>query len=166
MKRSIIGAVLILLGAGLYLNQGNPVGVGTIFGYFWPSLFVIPLGLFFHWLYFSMTAPRAVGLLIPGGIVLTAGIVCQISMLFDSWEVMWPGFILAVAIGLFEFYWFGSRNRFMMIPISILTVLSLLFFAVFALGTLFNQLVVSGPFLAIALVVLGVFAIIGGKSKA
>jgi hypothetical protein len=165
MNRNIVGAVLILLGAGLYLNQGNPVGVGTIFGYFWPSLFVIPLGLFFHWLYFTMTAPRAAGLLIPGGIVFTAGIVCQISMLFNSWEFMWPGFILAVAIGLFEFYWFGGRNRYLLIPINILMVLSLLFFAVFTFGTLFNHLVVSGPFFAIVLVLIGAFTLIGGKSK-
>ena len=67
----------------------------------------------------------------PGGIILTVGIVCQIATLFDSWDVMWPGFILAVAVGLFELYLFGSRNRWLFIPIGILTTLSMLFFAVF-----------------------------------
>lgn len=166
MKRTVIGAVLILLGAAIYLNQGHPVDAGTIFGYYWPSMFVIPLGLFFHWLFFSITGPRAAGLLIPGGILFTAGIVCQIAMLFGSWGVMWPGFILAVAVGLFEFYWFGGRNRYLLIPINILTVLSLLFFSVFTLGTLFNYLVVSGPILAIALIAIGALMLIGGKSKA
>ncbi|UUZ95429.1 hypothetical protein LJK87_13770 [Paenibacillus sp. P25] len=84
MKRTVIGAVLILLGAAIYLNQGHPVDAGTIFGYYWPSMFVIPLGLFFHWLFFSITGPRAAGLLIPGGILFTAGIVCQIAMLFGE----------------------------------------------------------------------------------
>jgi hypothetical protein len=165
MNRIIAGAVLILLGVGLYLNQGHPIGVGTIFGHFWPSLFVIPLGLFFHWLYFGMTAPRAPGLLIPGGIIFTAGIVGQISMLFDSWGLTWPGFILAVAVGLFEFYFFGGRNRYLLIPINILMVLSLLFFGVFTLGAIFTHLVVGGPILAIILVLLGAYTLIGGKRK-
>ncbi|ULL14859.1 hypothetical protein DVH26_10625 [Paenibacillus sp. H1-7] len=165
MNRYIGGAVLILLGAGIFLNQGNPIDIGTIFEYYWPALFVIPLGLFFHWLYFSMTAPRAAGLLIPGGIIFTSGVVCQISMLFDSWELMWPGFLLAVAAGLFEFYWFGNRNRYLMIPITILTVLSLLFFAVFTLGTIFNHLVLGGPVFAIALILIGAIMLMREKSR-
>ncbi|OXM82322.1 hypothetical protein [Paenibacillus rigui] len=165
MNRSIAGIVLILLGVGLYLNHGQPVDAGTIFGHFWPSLFVIPIGLFFHWLYFSMLAPRATGLLIPGGTVFTAGIVCQIAMLTDGWAYLWPGFIFAAAVGLFEFYWFGGRNRYLLIPISILMVLSLLFSAVFTIGALFNQVAVSGPTLAILFVLIGAFTLLGGKSK-
>lgn len=166
MNRSITGIILILLGAGLYLNHGNPVGVGRIFGHFWPSLFVIPLGLFFHWLYFSLTAPRGTGLLIPGGIVFTAGIVCQVGMLFDNWGSIWPGFILAVAIGLFEFYWFGRRNKYMLIPISILTVVALLFFAVFAVGALFNQVTVNGTLIAVVLIVVGCATLLRSKPDA
>jgi hypothetical protein len=166
MYRFIIGAVLILAGVGVYLNQGNPISTGTIIEYAWPSLFVIPLGLFFHWLYFSMTAPRGVGLLIPGGIVFTAGVVLQIAVLSDSWGSMWPGFILAVAVGLFEFYWFGRRNRYLLIPIVILSVVSLLFFAVFTLGTLFNYLAISGPVMAIVLIAIGVLVLFSDKHKA
>ncbi|AEI43674.1 hypothetical protein [Paenibacillus mucilaginosus] len=165
MSRYIIGTVLILLGAGLFLNQGHPMGVGTIFEYYWASLFVLPLGLFFHWLYFSMTAPRASGLLIPGGILVTVGLVCQISTLFDAWGVMWPGFVLAPAVGLFEFYLFGSRNRYLLIPVSILTVISLLFFTVFTLGTLLNKLSGHGPVVAIVLIVIGAYALLGGKRQ-
>ncbi|MGG2201329.1 MULTISPECIES: hypothetical protein [Paenibacillus] len=165
-KRTIIGAVFILLGASLFLNRGATFGAGDIFGYFWPSLFVIPLGLFFHWLYFSMTAPRGAGLLIPGGILFTAGIVCQISMLFDSWGTMWPGFILAVAIGLFEFYWLGGRNKWLLIPINILMVLSVLFFAVFAVGSLFGQWMVNGPIVGIVLIVAGAWTLMKRKSGA
>src|SRR5687768_15480511 len=79
--RTIGGLVLLLLGACLFLNQGEAFGPGKIFAYFWPSLFVIPLGLFFHWLYFSMIGRKAVGVLIPGGILFTAGVVCQIASL-------------------------------------------------------------------------------------
>ncbi|MFN0225068.1 hypothetical protein [Paenibacillus sp. KR2-11] len=165
VSRYIIGIVLILLGAGLFLNEGQHIGVGTIFEYYWASIFILPLGLFFHWLYFSMTAPRAPGLLIPGGILVTVAIVCQISMLFDAWGSMWPGFVLAPAVGLYEFYLYGSRSRHLLIPITILTVISLLFFTVFTLGTLLNQLSGRGPFVAIALIVIGGYALLGGAKK-
>ena len=46
-KRTILAPLLILLGAYLLLNQGGTVGAGSIFATFWPTLFVIPLGLFF-----------------------------------------------------------------------------------------------------------------------
>lgn len=138
--RAIAGAVLMLLGAYLFLNRGGTFGPGTIFAYFWPSLFVIPLGLFFHWLYFRIVGRGGVGLLIPGGILFTAGVVCQIAMLFDGWSYMWPGFILAVAVGLFEFYWFGGKNKWLLIPINILIVLALLFFIVFTAGTFLGRL--------------------------
>lgn len=158
--RIILGPVLILLGAFVFLTRGEAFHVGTIFAYFWPSLFVIPLGLFFHWMFFSMTRQKTPGLLIPGGILLTAGIVCQISMLFNSWGTMWPGFILAVAVGLFEFYWFSGRNRYLLIPINILTVLSLLFFAVFSISSFLNDLPFSRTLLAIGLVIIGAFMLI------
>lgn len=153
--KSIGGAVLLLLGIVLLLNQGETFGPAQIFGMFWPTVFVIPVGLFFHWLYFGMTGRKGVGLLIPGGVILTGGLVCQFSILFDSWQYMWPGFILAPAIGLFEFYWFGNRNKWLLIPINILTVVSLLFFAVFSLGTLMNQLLTKSPYIAILLIIAG-----------
>lgn len=153
--KTIGGSLLLLLGIVLLLNQGESFGPGTIFAYFWPTLFVFPVGLFFHWLYFGMTGRRGVGLLIPGGVLLTTALVCQTAMLFDSWEYMWPGFILAPAAGLFEFYWFGNRNKWLLIPINILTVLSLLFFAVFSLGSVMSQLLSKSPYFAIILIIVG-----------
>lgn len=153
--KTISGSLLLLLGIVLLLNQGETFGPGKIFAYFWPSLFVIPVGLFFHWLYFSMTGRKGVGLLIPGGVLVTAGLVCQVAMLFGNWEYMWPGFILAPAVGLLEFYWFGNRNKWLLIPINILTVLSLLFFAVFSFGSLMSQMLSKQPYFAILLIVGG-----------
>ncbi|UNK21326.1 hypothetical protein MNQ98_18800 [Paenibacillus sp. N3/727] len=163
MKRTILAPLLILLGAYLLFNQGGMISTGSIFATFWPTLFVIPLGLFFHWMYFSMVGRKGVGLLIPGGILLTAGIVSQIASLFDNWGTMWPGFILAVAAGLFEFYWFGSRNKWMLIPINILTVLSLLFFVVFSIGPVLSYLSIVQPLIAILLVLGGAWLILGQK---
>ncbi|PQP84442.1 hypothetical protein C0Q44_07730 [Paenibacillus sp. PCH8] len=163
-KRTILAPVLILLGVYLILNQGGSLGPGKIFATFWPTLFVIPLGLFFHWLYFSMIG-RGVGLLVPGGLLLTVGIVCQIAMLFNNWSTMWPGFILAVAVGLFELYWFGGRNKWLLIPINILTVISLLFFAVMSIGTMLNSMTYIQPFVAIVLIMGGAWIIVGRKKR-
>jgi hypothetical protein len=163
-KRTILAPVLILLGVYLILNQGGSLGPGTIFATFWPTLFVIPLGLFFHWLYFSMIG-RGIGLLVPGGILLTAGVVSQIAMLFGNWSTMWPGFILAVAVGLFELYWFGGRNKWLLIPINILTVISLLFFSVMSIGTMLNSLTFVQPFVAIGLIMGGAWIIVGRKKR-
>ena len=115
-------------------------------------------------MYFSMVGRKGIGLLIPGGILLMAGIVSQIATLFDSWGTMWPGYILAVAAGLFEFYWFGSRNKWLLIPINILTVLSLLFFLVFSIGPVLSYLSYVQPLIAILLVLGGAW-IIAGKRK-
>lgn len=154
-KNVLFGLILIILGACLFLKGEVNWGHETLFTYFWASIFVIPVGVLFHWLYFSMANRRGVGLLIPGGIITTAGIVCQISMLFNSWYYMSPGFILAVAVGLFEFYWFGGRNKWLLIPINILTVLSLMFYAVFTVGSLFNIVFNSKPIIAITLILAG-----------
>ncbi|MFK7696739.1 hypothetical protein [Paenibacillus sp. HJGM_3] len=162
--RMILGVVLMFLGAYMFLNQDGSYGPGSIFAYFWPSLFVIPVGLFFHWMYFFMVGRKGVGMLIPGGILLTAGFVCQVAMLFDSWFYMWPGFLAAVAIGLLEFYWFGDRNRWLLIPINILIVLSLIFFLVFSAGAFLDQM--SGqPIVAIAILVVGALMLVGRKKQ-
>ena len=153
--KAIIGPLLVLLGIYLLANPGGTLSPGRIIGYMWPTMFLIPFGLLFHWMYFSMTKRQGHGLLIPGGVFLVVGIVCQVSMLFDAWAYMWPGFILAPAVGLLEFYVFDFRNKWLLIPISILTVISFMFFTVFSIGTLFNQVVVGQPFIAIALIVIG-----------
>ncbi|MFC0211025.1 hypothetical protein ACFFK0_00955 [Paenibacillus chartarius] len=155
-RNALLGLGLIALGIILFTVRGETYSVGTLFGLFWPSMFVLPLGVFFHWLYFGMTGRRGAGLLVPGGILLVSGVVCQIAMLFDLWSVMWPGFLFAVSVGLFELYWFGGRNRWLLIPINILLVLSLLFFALFSLGALWNGLSAGQPIIAVVLIAAGV----------
>ncbi|GIP39423.1 hypothetical protein J31TS4_27030 [Paenibacillus sp. J31TS4] len=162
---TILGAVLILLGAALFLNRGETVDVGTIFAYFWPSLFVLPLSMFFHWMHFAMLDRKAPGLLVPGGILFISGLVCQLAMLTDGWAYLWPGFLLAVAVGLLELYWFGYRHKALLIPVVILTVLALVFFAAFSIGTLFNRFAVGQPLIAIGLILVGVWAMVGKKQR-
>lgn len=129
----IIGLLLILIGVlaifdnfGIFEIYFDIFDIGFLFSHFWP-MFIIVVGLVFHYTFFTGKSSDA-GLLVPGGILLVIGITCQISMLFDLWGYMWPGFILAVAVGLFELYLFGTREKGLLIPVFILGGLSLIFF--------------------------------------
>ncbi|MFS0725581.1 hypothetical protein [Paenibacillus sp. 1P07SE] len=164
-KRAVIGVALLLFGVYLFLGRTETYSTGQLFAYFWPTMFVIPLGLFFHWLYFSMIGRPGVGLLIPGGVLITAGIVCQIAMLFGNWHYMWPGFILAPAVGLFEFYWFGNRNKWLLLPVQILTALSLLFFAIFTLGGLLGQLSGGQSAIGLLLIAAGAYLMVARRNR-
>ncbi len=131
----IVGLVLILIGIAFLLrNFGifeiyfDIFDIGFIFSRFWPMFLIIP-GLIFHYSFFTAKTQDA-GLLVPGGILLVMGLTCQISMIFSAWSYMWPGFILAVAVGLFELYLFGSKEKGLLIPVFILGGLSLIFFAI------------------------------------
>jgi hypothetical protein len=130
----IIGIVLILIGLAYLLNNlgifqiyFDIFDIGFLFSHFWP-LIIIVAGLAFHFSFFTGKTSDA-GLLVPGGILLVIGITCQISMLFNVWGYLWPGFILAVAVGLFELYAFGTKEKALLIPVFILGGLSLIFYA-------------------------------------
>lgn len=131
----IVGLVLILIGIAFLLrNFGifeiyfDIFDIGFLFSRFWPMFLIIP-GLIFHYSFFTAKTQDA-GLLVPGGILLVMGLTCQISMIFSAWSYMWPGFILAVAVGLFELYLFGAKEKGLLIPVFILGGLSLIFFAI------------------------------------
>jgi hypothetical protein len=93
LKSKAFGVICVLLGVFLLLNRSS----------IWAGFEITDPGIVFHLAYFFSGGRKTSGLLIPGGILAVSGIVCQISMLFDSWGSMWPGFLLAVAVGLFEF---------------------------------------------------------------
>lgn len=163
-RNALTGFLLLAAAVVIAVKADFSWSVGSIFAHFWPTLFVIPVGFFFHWLYFFLEQ-RGVGLLVPGGVVLTVGVVCQIASLFDSWSVMWPGFILAPAVGLLELYLFGSRNRWLLIPIGILTTLSVLFFAVFGVSALLDRFSGMKHLLVLAIAVVGIGFLFLRKKK-
>lgn len=164
-SRVLLGAGLLVVGIVMFLfGGGKAIGPGAMIGYLWPSMFVIPLGLFFHWMYFSLLGGRAAGLLVPGGILITAGVVCQIAMVTNGWSYLWPGFIFAVAVGLFELYFFGGRNKWLLIPINILAVLSAMFFIVFSIGEIIGKFS-THPFVAIAFILAGAVILVGWQKR-
>ncbi|GMK40480.1 hypothetical protein PCCS19_35360 [Paenibacillus sp. CCS19] len=135
---------------------------GSIITYFWPTLFILPLGIFFHVAYLYKRSKPAAGLLIPGGVLLVTGLTCQAGMLFDAWATVWPGFLLAVAFGLFEFYLFGYRGFWLLLPVFVLGGAAVIFFALLSITAIapFNGL--QG--LTASLIVLGGLMVLLQKS--
>lgn len=131
----IIGIVLILLGVLYFLdNTGifeiyfDIFDIGFIISRFWPIILII-IGLSFQYSFFSAKTSDA-GVLVPGGILLVSGLTCELSTLFHLWGYLWPGFMLAVAVGLFELYVFGTKEKGLLVPVFILGGLSLIFFMI------------------------------------
>lgn len=161
----VVGAIFVVLGGLFLLNNLNLVDlsgidIGYIFATFWPLFIIIP-GIALQYSYFS-GSNRDAGILVPAGVLLTIGTVCQLSMLFDLWHILWPGFILAPAVGLYELYYYGTREKALLIPVAILGGLSLLFFASFSVNFLFRYRF-GGMVVPILLIAVGVIILFRNK---
>lgn len=121
-----IGVILVVLGALFFSKNilNFDFNIGHLIALFWPTLFLIVPGLIFHLSYFG-ASNRDAGLLVPGGILLFGGLSSQTWMIFHIPGIIWTGFIISVAIGLFELYLFGNRDAGLMVPVGILTVTGL-----------------------------------------
>lgn len=163
-KNNIFGYILIFIGILFILKLFNIVKfeisfwsiIGTIFACFWPLVLIFP-GLMIHYKYFRGDTSDS-GILIPGGIFLGVGLTCQVGMLFGIWHIVWPGFILSVAIGLFEFYFFGGKNKGILIPVGILSFLSILFFLNEVLYWI-NDSIIRQVLIAVFLIIAGILVI-------
>jgi len=166
----IIGTVFVIIGAVFLLKNLNILDfyfnifdLGFYIARLWPALFLIIPGLLFHLSFFS-GKNRDPGLLVPGGILLVLGITFQINMLYGGWDILWPAYILSVAVGLFELYMFGQRDKGLLIPIGILGGLSVIFFTRFSLTGVLG-LDLSKFIVPVVLVVLGVLVLSKGRPK-
>lgn len=155
----VVGIVLIIIGVLFLLKTMDIIDLNifSIVSQFWPFLFLMVPGLAFHYGYFFGRS-RDAGLLVPGGILLVSGITCQLSVSLGIWHLMWPGFILAVAVGLFELYLFGNQDKGLLIPVFILGGLSIIFFTSFSFRWLFG-FNISKLFIPALLVILGLIII-------
>jgi hypothetical protein len=123
----------LLVPAGIFLVMGLTFLFGEIFSYriIWPGFIAAPaVGLLLLYIF----GGRKPGILVPVGILLTITGICFFSELFNAWDILWPGFILAPAVGLMLLYIAGDREPGLLIPIFILTGISLTLFTVFSLG--------------------------------
>jgi hypothetical protein len=126
-KKIMAGMFLIVAGVILLLNMA---GIVT---FTWGDLWTIGLfiaGIVFHVIFFaSSPQKKRAWVLVPGGILLVLSIVFLFNELTD-WKfagATWPFYLLAVALGLFEFWFFGERDFEMLIPITLLTGMGIIF---------------------------------------
>jgi hypothetical protein len=161
-SRYVLGGLLILAGALFLIDN---VFSFNLFSYFefWPLL-ILGLGLIFEFSYFSRG--RDAGLLVPGGILTTIGILF-IFETATNWRFSahtWPVYELAVAIGLFQLYLFGGRKKGLLIPVFILTGLSLLSFTAIAYNSLFSM-IDWGIAIPAFIIIAGIAVIAGNRKK-
>ena len=118
------GLILIVLGFLFLLSNFGAFDFD--WGVLWTWL-VILIGVIF-WLGFLLDREKY-GLIMPGTILLTLGIVFNISARYywADMEDLWPFFILAPAFGFYAMYFLGRREAGLLVPAGILTVIGLIF---------------------------------------
>lgn len=112
MKKNnlVLGVLLLAIGGIALLNNMGITDFNISIWRLWPLFMIIP-GLAFELSYFNNNGP--VGLLVPGGILLTQGALFMFCSFFGYGHLayLWPVFVGSVGIGLFQLYYFGNRER-------------------------------------------------------
>ncbi len=167
MKRNngFIGVLLIAVGIVILLLRGL-FGI-KLFEFnsldFWVFI-VLLVGLSFE-LAFFITGSKP-GLLIPGGIITTIGLLFMFEVTTD-WnfaEYTWPVYILSVAVGLFQMYLFSRREKGLLIASLIIGGVAA-FFMVCMLLSRMSSLVKPELFIPIALIGGGIALFCSSRSK-
>jgi len=123
-KNKVLGIIMLILGVvflleNLKLIQYNFIRV-------WPFLVILSGAGF--WLGYLFNR-RNLSMILPGTILLVYGSVflyCQVFS-WDSMVYLWPVFLIAPGIAFFLFYILGKREKGLLMPAIILTILGLLF---------------------------------------
>jgi hypothetical protein len=119
------GLLLIAVGIAFLLAK---LGVFSVRGELVWTYLIIIIGVVF-WLSFLFDRSR-VGSLMPGSVMLTIGLLFHYTST-HGWETLsylWPFFILAPAFGFYAMFIFGTREKGLLVPAGILTVIALFFF--------------------------------------
>lgn len=142
-KRQIVpGLILILAGLLFLLDNFNLIDFD--WGKIWTWMIVL-LGVAF-WLGF-ISDRRKLGLIMPGTILLTLGIIFNLNAYYywADMDILWPFFILAPAFGFFAMFLFGKKDRGLLVPAIILTIV----------GTTFLMTTIPGLIFVIAILLIG-----------
>jgi len=121
----ILGTGLVLLGILLLFQNFGYIEIN--FADLWP--FLVILGGIGFWIGF-LGNRKNYGLLMPGTILTIYGIMflyCEV----EGWYMMqyiWPFFLLGPGFGFYFMYLLGNRDKDLLIPGTILTLLGLFFF--------------------------------------
>lgn len=117
---------LIMIVVGIVFLLGNFGALDLDWEVLWTWVLIV-MGVIF-WLGFIFDRSKD-GLIMPGTILLTIGIVFNIHTRYEwaSMEYLWPFFILAPAFGFYAMYLFGKRDRGILVPAVILTIIGTIF---------------------------------------
>jgi len=119
------GLLLVLVGIAFLLANLGVFSIRT--DLIWTYLIII-IGAVF-WLSFLFDRSR-LGNLMPGSVMLTIGLLFYHASThgWNTLSYLWPFFILAPAFGFYAMFLFGARERGLLVPAGILTVIALFFF--------------------------------------
>lgn len=161
-KNFSIGIFLIIIGVLSLLNKVLDLNLFSLSN-LWPLFILVP-GLLFEISYFSKRLEP--GFLVPGGILTTVGLLFLFQTL-TNWELIeysWPIFPLSVAIGLFQLYIFGRKEKTLLIPILILSSISIISWASMFLSGLFSW-IDKGLIFPVILIIIGAFLLLNNLKK-
>jgi len=154
-KHSIVPG-LILICVGIIAVLGNFGFLDLDWDVLW-TYFILVLGIIF-WLGFFFDRSKE-GLIMPGTVLLTYGVIFNLAARF-RWADMndlWPFFILGPAFGFYAMFLFGKRDRGLLVPAVILTLVG----GVFLLQSYTIIKYLWPP----ALIVLGVFILMKKRNN-
>lgn len=148
----VMGAVFVALGCILLLS--NLGYINFSWDYIWPMALLLP-GIYLHFAFFTKI-DRNPGNLVPAGILTTYGLMAYAVAFFD-WGIMgslWPFILIGIAVGLFELYIFGNRDKGLLIPVGILGGLGLMFLSKMYFMVDLKKFLIPAIFVAIGVLML------------
>ena len=124
-ERYYIGGVFISLGIIFLLANFHVLTIEK----FWP-VFILGPGVCF--IIGFILNRKNYGLLMPGCTLSVIGIIffCGSFFGWDNMQYLWPFFIIAPGTGLFALYYFGNKDKPLLIPATILTSIGCIFLAI------------------------------------
>lgn len=151
------GIILLIVGVVILLGK---LGVFSFLGaIFWPLLVLIP-GVLLHVLFFGRLVPAV--MLVPGGILVVYALLFVVCNIFgwESLRYLWPIFIFGAAVGLYEYYMFGSSTPRVVFTASIALAAASALFLVLILMWSWGIYVV-----AVALIAAGAWMMYGKRKR-
>ena len=130
MKRSNIMMGIALIIFGILFLSDSLYDISYNMGDFWP-IFIILIGVSFLVSFWHKRSNY--GVLMPGTILTVYGLMFLLSTSFGwhNMERLWPGFLFGPGLGFAMMYFFGSREKGLLVPAFILILLALLFWGSF-----------------------------------
>ncbi|NUU98898.1 hypothetical protein XO12_01855 [Marinitoga sp. 1154] len=124
-NKNILGGMFLII-IGIYLIFSNIFNINISWNYIWPLFILIP-GIKFEYDYFKYK--KNPGILVPGGVLTTIGIIFLINSFLGNevLNLLWPGFVLAPAVGLFQMY-LATKRKNLLFPSFLLSGISIIFF--------------------------------------